>query len=233
MLPEVTIGLDLAQAFDYTALVALERRPGMQGAVFAARMVERWRHRPYQMIPGLVRRAEEQLRHLLASEHFETYGTAIHPAYDVRVELVVDASGVGAPVIDALNDAGLNPTPVIITSGVDVHRREAGGYTCPKMDLVTVIQLLLEQQRLQIPTTLPHAETLAAELRNFKYDFTPSGKMRFGAGPSGGEDVLWRGDGSHDDLVLATALAAWHAERQAPTEIDPVLLAAFSGMPGW
>lgn len=231
MLPEVTIGLDLAQAFDFTALVALERRDGPHGSVFAARMIERWRHRPYQMIPGLVHRAEKQLRQLLANEYFETYGTALHLWHDIRVELVVDASGVGAPVIDALNDAGLNPTPVIITSGVEVHRREAGGFTCPKMDLVTVIQLLLEQQRLQIPASLPHSETLVAELKNFRYDFSPSGKMRFGAGPSGGEDVLWRGDGSHDDLVLATALAAWHAERQAPTEIDPVLLLAFGDMP--
>ena len=233
MLPSLTIGLDLAQSFDFTALVSLEHRPGMQGTLYAARMIERWRFKPYTMLPGLVRQAEEKLRRALADEHFNQFGTAIHPWYDVRVELIVDGSGVGAAAVDVLVDAGLQPVPVIITSGTEVHRRDQGGFTCPKLDLVTVIQLLLEQQRLQIPATLPHAETLAAELRNFKYDFSPSGRMRFGAGPSGGEDVLWRGDGSHDDLILATALAAWHAERQTPTEIDPVLLAAFSDMPGW
>src|SRR4051812_185838 len=78
MLPELTIGLELAQSFDLTALVALENRPGDNGTVYAARMIERWGHKPYQLIPDFARRAEEQLRRLLVDEHFKQHGRVIH-----------------------------------------------------------------------------------------------------------------------------------------------------------
>lgn len=229
--PDLTIGVDLAQAFDYTGLVALRHQPDPAGDSRATRydavMVERWRHRPYTLLPGLVRRAEEQVRRLVAHEFFAEHGIGIDLWNDVTVTLVVDASGVGAPVIDALNDAGLEPVPIVITGGFTVNRREGGGYTVPKGDLVAAVQLLIEGRRLRIPKELPHAETLVRELENFRYDISASGHVRYGAGPAGGEDVLWRGDGSHDDLLLAAAIAAWHAETLPRPTLDPVLAAAF------
>jgi hypothetical protein len=231
MWPELTIGLDLAQAFDYTGLVALQHHPGSSGddaPHYVARMVERWRHRPYTLLPSLVHRAEEKLRRLAADQVLAVLGQGIHPWHDVTVHLVVDASGVGAPVIDALVAAGLDPVPIVITGGFAVGRREGGGFTVPKADLVASVQVLLEGRRLQIPQDLPHAETLTRELANFRYDYTASGRMRFGAGPAGGEDVLWRGDGSHDDLLLATAIAAWHAETHPPPRLDPLIAAAWT-----
>jgi hypothetical protein len=235
MLPELTLGLDPAQAFDYTGLVALEHRPRTPSdprPTYAVSMIERWRHRPYTMLPSLVRRAEEKLRRMAADQYFERYGEAIHPWNDVLVTLVVDGGGVGAPVIDSLVSAELAPVPVILTGGHQANRRDGGGYTTPKGDVVAAIQLLLEQRRLQIPKDLPHAETLTRELENFRYDYSPSGHMRYGAGPTGGEDVLWRGDGSHDDLLLATAIAAWHAETHPPPRLDPLIVAAFTDLPG-
>jgi hypothetical protein len=234
MLPELTIGLDPAQAFDYTGLVALQHQEGPPSdpwLTYTVRMVERWRHRPYSMLPRLVHRAEEQVRRLAANQYFEQYGEAIHPWNDVLVTVVVDGGGVGAPVIDSLVDAGLEPVPVILTSGHQANRRDGGGFTVPKGDVVAAIQLLLEQRRLLLPKELPHAETLMRELENFRYDYSPRGHMRYGAGPAGGEDVLWRGDGSHDDLLLATAIAAWHAETHPPPTLDPAIVAAWGELP--
>lgn len=236
MLPEITLGLDPAQAFDYTGLVALQHHPGTPNdprATYTAAMIERWRHKPYTMLPGLVRRAEEKLRQMAATQYFEAFGHAIHPWHDVLLTLVVDASGVGAPVIDALIAADLAPVPVVITGGFQSHRREGGGFTTPKADLVAAVQLLLEGRRLQIPVELPHAETLTRELGNFRYVVAPGGggHVRYGAGPAGGEDVLWRGDGSHDDLLLAAAIAAWHAEAHPAPVLDPLIVAAWSDLP--
>ena len=84
---------------------------------------------------------------------------------------------------------------------------------------------------MRLPQELPHAETLTRELENFRYDVSATGHVRYGAGPGGGEDVLWRGDGSHDDLVLATAIAAWHAERHPAPVLDPLIVAAWGHPP--
>jgi hypothetical protein len=234
MLPELTLAVDPAQAFDYTGLVALEHHAGSPSDPrprYTARMIERWRHKPYTMLPSLVRRAEEKLRRLAADELFAAVGAVVDPWHDVRLTLVVDASGVGAPVIDLLTDAGLVPVSVVITGGFQVNRLDGRGFSVPKADLVSAVQLLLEGRRLRIPKELPHAETLTRELENFRYDISPAGHVRYGAGPAGSEAVLWRGDGSHDDLLLATAIAAWHAETQVIPELSPAMLAAFYGMP--
>jgi hypothetical protein len=51
---------------------------------------------------------------------------------------------------------------------------------------------------------LAHAETLETELQNFRVKITAAANETFGA---------WR-ERDHDDLVLALALAVWHAEKQ-------------------
>ncbi len=232
MWPEITLGVDLAQSQDFSALVGLEHRPGMQGTTYATRMIERWRGRSYTELPRLVHQAETKLRQTIANEFFDQHGSAIHPWHDVGYTLVVDATGVGAPVVDALNDAGLQPVPIIITGGFEVNSREGGGYAVPKSDLVAAVQLLLEQHRLLIPKDLPHAATLTSELASFRYEIGATGHVRYGAGPVGSADRSWRGDGSHDDLLLATAVAAWHAEKNQFVGISEELLRAFSGMPG-
>jgi hypothetical protein len=58
---------------------------------------------------------------------------------------------------------------------------------------------------------LPEAELLVKELQNFKVKITAAANEVFGE---------WR-EGQHDDLVLATALAAWAGERALPDEVKP------------
>ena len=58
-------------------------------------------------------------------------------------------------------------------------------------------------------TALPHAETLRAELINFRARIDP-----VTAHDSYGAD--WRREGGHDDILLALAVAVWYAERHQP-----------------
>ena len=234
MRPNYIIGLDLAQSADYTGLVTLQRHETVDGpARYDAIVLERWRGLSYMAVPARVRQAERALQIAARDQRFVRTGRdcALWDACDIT--LVVDASGVGAAVIDVLADAGLSPVPIIITGGFTVHPRDEGGYTVPKANLVAVVEVMLQGRRLQIADDLPHAHTLVSELRNFRYDHTASGRLRYGAGPTGGEDISWRGDGSHDDLLLATALAAWYGETHIPPGLDVALSGAFLDLPPW
>ena len=183
---------------------------------YSCLMIERWRNRPYTDVPQVVDRAETALQQMAAQRVFREPG---HVCEAADITLVVDATGVGAGVVDLLSAAGLAPVRLIISGGASVNRLDRGGFSVPKTDLVAAVQLLLEGRRLQIAEDLPHAETLARELQNFKYDYTATGHMRFGAG---GDELIWRGEGAHNDLVLALAVTAWQAERTvAPLIVAP------------
>lgn len=127
---------------------------------------------------------------------------ATPPLLDRRVAFVVDATGVGAGVVDQFVQAGLSPIPVWITGGDKVNRNALdGSYRVPKRDLVAAVQVLMQSERLKIARKLPEAGTLRQELQNFRVKIDPRTA----------HDVYlhWR-EKEHDDLVLATALAVWY-----------------------
>jgi hypothetical protein len=68
----------------------------------------------------------------------------------------------------------------------------------PKKDLVTGLQVVLQGRRSQIARSLPEAATLVRELSSFQVKASAATE----------ELVPWR-EGTHDDLVLAAAEAAW------------------------
>lgn len=72
----------------------------------------------------------------------------------------------------------------------------------PKRNLVAVVRVLLQTDRLKIAATLPEAEVLVPELLAFEVRITGGSNDTYGA---------WRA-GAHDDLVLAVALARWWGE---------------------
>lgn len=218
---DFTMGLDLGQANDYTALCALERidrgpgepaghvrlardmqREEAPDTVYHLRHLERFKlGTPY---PAIVKRVTE----LLAT-----------PPLRGQAALVVDATGVGAAVVDLLRGAGLSPVAVTITAGERAERVD-GGWRVPKRDLVGVLQVLFQGKRLLIAESLPEALTLTKELLSFQVKITAAAHDVYGA---------WR-EGAHDDLVLAVALACWYAERQGrvslagiepPDAVDP------------
>ena len=176
------IGLDLGQAQDYTALVVLARDGDRYNLVHA----ERSRGRSYPAVVFYV-------VNLLSRSPLAGAST-----------LAVDATGVGAPVIDLLRRSPLQArlVPISIHGGANV-KQDAAGVSVPKRDLANVLHRLLGAGRLRISRALPAAHDLAAELANFRRTVSPTAHESFAAA----------GSNSHDDLTLALMLAAWTAER--------------------
>jgi hypothetical protein len=203
------IGVDLGQVNDFTAIAVLERTdhvlpPELEAQYAAERALgargAEERVRPSYAVRHLARlplgttypRVVAEVRWLLASDALRS------------ARLVVDATGVGRPVVDALRAAGLDPVPVTITAGQSVTHGDGGYRRVPKADLVACLAVLLQTGRLKIARALPLATALVEELKAFEIHHGAAGRDSYGA---------WR-EGAHDDLVLAVAVAAWWAERE-------------------
>jgi hypothetical protein len=194
------VGLDLGQASDYTAIAVAERVEDL-GA------------------EETVKKGDEYQLHI---RHLERFRDARYPEVSERVKrllgapplqknskLAVDATGVGAAVVDMLRgSAGLTFDAVTITGGDTQSRAGYGSYRVPKRDLVGGLQVLLQSGRLKIASSLELAEVLRGELLNFRVKIDP--KTAHDAYSH------WR-EAEHDDLVLAAALAVWSARKPQPT----------------
>ncbi len=203
MEPRYFVGLDLGQAQDFTALAVLERPPPESAKargeppVYSVRHLQRFPlGTPYTAIVREVDRL-----------------TAAPPLKGCA--LVVDSTGVGKAVVDLFREAGLPVwlRSVLITAGHAVNVGDDGTWHVAKKELVSVLQVLLQNRRLKVAQSLPEAQTLAQELQNFRVKVTTAGNETFEA---------WR-DRDHDDLVLAVALAAWWAQRMGtPAVVEAV-----------
>jgi hypothetical protein len=190
---EYVIGVDLGQSRDPTAIAIVRRVSAFGGEV----------HDP------LLEDATElyQCGHLERLPLNTSYPTIVaHVAGLLErlprgTELVIDFTGVGRPVFDMFEIAGIDPMGVLITGGT-TESGDGRIYTVPKINLVSGVQALLHEERLKIHRELPEAPVLVSELQNFRVDFTTAGHMTFNAR-----------SGTHDDLVLALAIAVWRAKR--------------------
>ena len=183
------IGLDLGSVQDYSALAIIERPNSMECTgkpILKLPHLQRWRlGTPYTQIVDDVK----------ALVHSDQIGYA---------PVVTDQTGVGRPVVDLLG-SDPNPVytvPVTITGGHAVTQMEDRSYHVPKKELVSTLQLVLQSRRLQIARSLPDADVLVREMQQFQVRITLSANEQFGA---------WR-EGTHDDLVLAVALACWWSD---------------------
>jgi hypothetical protein len=185
-----TIGLDLGQATDYTALVIVEESDDRTRC--DVREIRRWPlGTPY---PAIVADVVALM----------TMPVLAEPA------LVVDATGVGRPVVELFAAAGCQPIGVMITAGNHATRDPDSGYWhVPKKELVSSVQIQLQSGTLQIAQALPEARTLTEELLNFQAKITTAANDVYGE---------WR-TGKHDDIVLALSLALWHVRQYVPTPI--------------
>jgi len=200
------VGLDLGQSNDYTALAVVEKtKAGETGdASFATdlhlRHLERYPLRtPYpEMVARVAALVEDpQLR----STHLDSFlGRRILE----EPELLVDATGVGRPVMDLFKERGLRYKAITITGGNKVTGI-AGDYGVPKRDLIGALEVPFHSGRLKVAAGLRLWETLRTELQTFRR------KVSLTTGMDTYEH--WR-ESDHDDLVLAAALACWGAERK-------------------
>jgi hypothetical protein len=164
-----TIGLDLGQAHDPSALVILEHQGGRSDAVD----IRRWPlGTPYTQIVVDV----AAIRTL--------------PAL-VDAHLVVDGTGVGRGVVDMFRAGSTRRlVPVLITSGAHAHMDEYGYWLCPKKELVAAVQVGLQSRTLKIAASLDHAKTLLNELTQFQAKITDAAHVQTGAWREGQHDDL-------------------------------------------
>ena len=194
--PRYFVGLDLGQAADFTAIAVAERTTHKSDEQDAF---------------GLKTVAHYSVRHLHRFPLGTAYPTIVDhvatmiAAPELRPEptLVVDATGVGAPVVDLLEDRiySADLVPITITGGDQVVE-DSGRFRVPKRDLVSAVNILLQTRRLTFAEALAEAHVLRSELQNFRVKITATAHDTYGT---------WR-EGKHDDLVLAVALACWYGE---------------------
>jgi len=204
--PEVSyfLGLDLGQSNDRSALCVLERtltKAERSKVDFSCDPLARYdvRHlerpelgTPY---PKIVERVSRVCEKLAAS------------APGAKGELVVDATGVGKPVVDLLRAARL-PFPVCAVSitGGDRVNSDSLSLRVPKRDLVASLVVMFQTGTLRIAERLADAQALVHELVNFRVKVSAAGHDSYGNNR----------EGQHDDLVLGCALAAWRAQYRRP-----------------
>ncbi len=139
------IGLDLGQRRDFTAIAVIQRQdrmaawsPNPKCSLFVRHLERMDLGTPYTKV---AERVCEIMR---------------NPTMIGQSRLVVDATGVGAPVIDLLRNAGLGgrTTAVTITGGENAHGSDER-WSVPKKDLLSGLEILMESGDLVVSRHLP------------------------------------------------------------------------------
>jgi len=208
-MPNYTIGLDLGQVRDYSALVVAERVQVMVG---------RPRETSFDDDAGYRPEDAYHVRHIQRFELGTPYPSVVDAVSELiqspelrgETLLVFDRTGVGGAISDLFMQAYLRgvlgpdwPLGVTLTAGFSRRGGAAGGYsvTAHKGDVVQRLYMLLEQQRLKIPLGLAGADELTKEVRAFRpKQSAQTGNLSFEA----------ERESDHDDLVIALALAVWY-----------------------
>jgi hypothetical protein len=199
---EYILGLDLGQSSDPSALTVTEKITPFERATHSH---ENRAHD--SKITGDPRYA---VRHIERFDLGTSYPDVVRRVADVMdapetgedPTLVMDATGIGAPVVDQFHEEGLYPVQILFTGG-DSVTSDGKEYRVPKADLATNVQALLEPRRLTIAKDLDLAGQLVQEMKNFRVKISDSGHARF-------EHAT---ESKTDDILLSLACALWFAER--------------------
>jgi hypothetical protein len=185
------LGVDVGRARDPTALALIEHA--------------RYEQKPTYNVRGLYRYPLGTSYTQIASDIVERLR---EPPLDRNCFVAIDATGVGAPVVDLIKNYPriYDVYAITITGGTAIG---GTGYdlTVPKRDLITKTAVLLEQRRIRIATDLSDTPSLVDELLGYRITTSDTGHHTYG--PASSSD--------HDDLLLAISLALWIGEhRPAP-----------------
>jgi len=232
----ITLGLDLGQQRDYSALVVTERvhrfvpGPTAEGSFNARRGDEAWedaytvRHTQRWRLGTPYTAVIDDVAELMR-----------RPDLDSSL-LVFDRTDVGGAVADLVDkvwregrmwrgerpygSAGCTPRGITFTAGFAAHGA-AEGYlfdeTAHKGDVIHRMTMLLGNGRLTLPPGLPGGAQLEKELRAY----TVKQHKR-----TGSEYVEAKREADHDDMVIALALSVWMKNFYGP---EPRYVDADSG----
>ena len=180
-------GLDLGKARDHSALVVIERSDTMYADQDP--VTREWR----KEVVYAVRAAERlPLGTSYMSVAVKVREWLVRSPLCGKATLVVDETGVGAPVIEMLKQEVVwrELVPVTITGG-HVASRAGRSWHVPRRELLSGLQVAFEEKRLRMPAHGIGSQALYGELQVMK----------------------WSGTGTRDDMALALSLAWWKASR--------------------
>jgi hypothetical protein len=183
----VTIGVDIGQKRDPTAIAVVEVEKRDDGYHFRVRYLE--------ALPLGTR------FHTVAARVGEIVAS-VRKLSGRTPTVCVDATGLGLPVLELIQRAGVpDVVPVYFTHG-DRRAEKQGAFgrleiSLGKAFLVCRLQALLQSDRLHLLPTMAAAQELAAELRDYEIRVDENANDRYGAFRVG----------THDDLVTALGLA--------------------------
>ena len=147
------------------------------------------------------------------------YGKARPHERRVR-DVLVDATGVGKPVVDLIREKGVRCTAVSLTGGEKATVR-GDELSLAKELLVSRLQVLLQQRRIHLPSKMAEAQALTEELLNYEIKVTSNANLQMGVFKTG----------AHDDLATALGLACWEDNSSGTISIGraPQMLAEWFG----
>ena len=209
--PIITVGVDIGQKRDPTAVVVAEvseERPSVDPLHF-------WEEKPPKTVYTVrfLERLPLGLSYPKMVDRITEIAQRLHSKDPkANVWLYVDCTGVGAPVVDLLRQRIAVPiTAVTLAAGekLTVRGQEA---RLGKAFLVSRLQVLLQNGQIRLPKT-SEAEALADELMNFEIKVDQDGADRYGAFKVG----------AHDDLVIALGLATLYDPTTMRVQYAPAL----------
>jgi hypothetical protein len=183
---DITIGLDIGQKRDPTAFCVAECRERPVGTErsevhFLVRHLQRLPlGTPY---PKVVERAAEVV-------------SGLKRRSKDRPRLFIDATGVGQPIVDLLEDRGIQGVACYFNHGDRRNEKSGREVVIGKAYLVSRLQALFQSFRLHLPEN-PETTALKRELDTFEIRVDQNANDRYGAFRVG----------THDDLVTALGLA--------------------------
>ena len=164
----IFIGVDLGKQQCHSAIVVVER-------------IEEGPSRDHiEVLRGTgSSRKRYVIRHVervrLGTQHSDVVRRVKHVVSHLSVTMqatcvvVVDESGVGVPVVEAMREAGLGSfcrlNPVVITAG-----QSATASSVPRAELITKMKMMAERGELELATGCMHGEWLKRELLHLRLE---------------------------------------------------------------
>lgn len=201
------VGVDLGQASDPTAVCVLEHHRTVK---------DTWSTTQLPGGGGIIRQDSDErfdVRHLARLPLGLSYVDIVHhcagllmrPPLAGEAKLVLDETGVGRPVADLFDDAGLKPVRLTITAGLEPQQHSERSWGVPKHALISTLDARLNTGEFRVASELTESGALAEELKDFRRKVSVAGRYSYEARV-----------GKHDDLVLACAISLWVACNPPP-----------------
>jgi hypothetical protein len=194
------MGVDLGQAQDHAAIVIVQR---LELALPDIDPVTRQREAATLITVRYAERIPLGMSYPAIARYVASLALQ-RPMSENYSKVIVDATGLGAPVVDLLREiAAIRPNiiPVVITSA-EFPSEMNGRWHVPKRDLIDGVRIAFEGNRIAIADSIDAVANLTDELENMRL------RRNTNTGHTG---ISGR---KHDDLVLALSLAWWKASSE-------------------